>query len=207
MATVELMTDRDAEAVPAVKAVFDDIRAVRKSDFINNFWRALAHDPAQLARIWGQVKAIMGSPGALDPLTRDQVIEGLVAAIAPAAELTVAPARGPEEGALLGGKLSAIRGDQAQRLPLGHAGEAQLTGPADDELVALHGFAGGQVVDGPVQQRDKQAAHREVAPCLVRSHGQQKGRAAPVAIRSSSEAARVALTVDTMPPPARAISA
>jgi AhpD family alkylhydroperoxidase len=73
MATVKMMTDREAEAIPAVKAVFDDLRAVRKTDFINNFWRALAHDPAQLARIWGQVKAIMGAPGALDPLTRELI--------------------------------------------------------------------------------------------------------------------------------------
>lgn len=73
MATVVMMTDEQANAIPAVKAVFDDIRATRKSDFINNFWRALAHDPAQLARIWGQIKAIMGAPGALDPLTRELI--------------------------------------------------------------------------------------------------------------------------------------
>ncbi len=73
MATVRLMSDQEAETVPAVKAVFDDIRAARKSDFINNFWRALAHDPAQLARIWNQIKAIMGAPGALDPLTRELI--------------------------------------------------------------------------------------------------------------------------------------
>ena len=73
MATVRLMSDQEAEAVPAVKAVFEDIRATRKSDFINNFWRALAHDPAQLARIWSQIKAIMGTPGALDPLTRELI--------------------------------------------------------------------------------------------------------------------------------------
>jgi AhpD family alkylhydroperoxidase len=73
MATVKMMSDREAEGIPAVKAVFDDIRATRKSDFINNFWRALAHDPAQLSRIWGQVKSIMGTPGALDPLTRELI--------------------------------------------------------------------------------------------------------------------------------------
>ena len=73
MATVTMMTDEQANAIPAVKAVFDDIRATRKSDFINNFWRALAHDPAQLARIWSQIKAIMGTPGALDPLTRELI--------------------------------------------------------------------------------------------------------------------------------------
>lgn len=73
MATVTMMSDEQADAIPAVKAVFDDIRATRKSDFINNFWRALAHDPAQLARIWSQVKAVMGTPGALDPLTRELI--------------------------------------------------------------------------------------------------------------------------------------
>jgi AhpD family alkylhydroperoxidase len=73
MATVTMMTDEEANAIPAVKAVFDDIRATRKSDFINNFWRALALDPAQLARIWSQIKAIMGTPGALDPLTRELI--------------------------------------------------------------------------------------------------------------------------------------
>lgn len=40
MATVKLLNDAEAEAIPAVKAVFDDIRATRKSDFVNNFWRA-----------------------------------------------------------------------------------------------------------------------------------------------------------------------
>src|SRR5262245_39493867 len=73
MATVKMITDREAETVPAVKAVFDDIRATRKTDFINNFWRALAHDPAQLSRVWSQVKTIMGMPGALDPLTRELI--------------------------------------------------------------------------------------------------------------------------------------
>ena len=48
MSTVKLWTDAEVEADARVKAVFDDIRAVRKSDFVNNFWRALAHDPVQL---------------------------------------------------------------------------------------------------------------------------------------------------------------
>lgn len=73
MATVKLWTDAEAEANPAVKAVFDDIRATRKSDFINNFWRGLANDPVHLARIWGQLKAIMGGDGALDPLVREMI--------------------------------------------------------------------------------------------------------------------------------------
>ncbi|WP_043539789.1 carboxymuconolactone decarboxylase family protein [Salinarimonas rosea] len=57
---------------PAAKAVFDDIRATRGSDFVNNFWRALAHDPELLRRTWEGVKAVM-APGALDPLTKELI--------------------------------------------------------------------------------------------------------------------------------------
>ena len=64
---------QNPEADPRVQAIFDDIRATRKTDFINNFWRALANDPPALKRIWEQVKAIMGAPGALDPLTRELI--------------------------------------------------------------------------------------------------------------------------------------
>ncbi|WGD29825.1 carboxymuconolactone decarboxylase family protein [Ancylobacter sp. WKF20] len=73
MATVRLMSDEEAAANPAVAAVFDDIRATRNSDFINNFWRALAHDPAALARTWASLKAIMVADGPLDPLTRELI--------------------------------------------------------------------------------------------------------------------------------------
>jgi uncharacterized peroxidase-related enzyme len=73
MATVRLWTDEEAAADPAVKAIFDDIRATRKSDFINNFWRALANDPVALKRTWESLKAIMGGDGPLDPLTRELV--------------------------------------------------------------------------------------------------------------------------------------
>lgn len=73
MATVKLLSDAEIEKIPAAKAVIDDIRATRKSDFVNNFWRALANDPAGLARIWNQVKTIMGVPGAIDPLTREMI--------------------------------------------------------------------------------------------------------------------------------------
>ena len=69
MATVRLWSDAEVEGNPAVKAVFDDIRRTRKSDFVNNFWRGLANDPAQLKRTWESLKAIMVEPGALDPLT------------------------------------------------------------------------------------------------------------------------------------------
>ncbi len=70
MTTVNLVTD-DA-ASPEVRAVFDDIRATRGGDYINNFWRALALDPALLARIWQDVKTTMG-PGALDPLVKEMI--------------------------------------------------------------------------------------------------------------------------------------
>jgi len=73
MSTVKLFSDAEAEVNPAVKAVFDDIRATRKSDFINNFWRALANDPANLKRVWEQLKSVMTVEGALDPLVREMI--------------------------------------------------------------------------------------------------------------------------------------
>ena len=73
MATVRLWTDDEVEKDPAVKAVFDDIRRVRKSDFVNNFWRALANDTTTLKRIWESLKEVMGGEGALDPLTRELI--------------------------------------------------------------------------------------------------------------------------------------
>ena len=71
MATVKLLSDQEAAAIPAVQAVFDDIRATRKTDFINNFWRALANDPANLKRVWETLKSVMTVEGAIDPLTRE----------------------------------------------------------------------------------------------------------------------------------------
>jgi AhpD family alkylhydroperoxidase len=73
MATVKLWTDAEAEANPAVKAVFDDIRATRKSDFVNNFWRGLANDPVSLARVWGQLKSVMTGQTALDPVVQEMI--------------------------------------------------------------------------------------------------------------------------------------
>jgi AhpD family alkylhydroperoxidase len=55
-----------------VKAVFDDIRKTRDTDYINNFWRALANDPATLKRIWSGLKEVM-APGALDPLVKEML--------------------------------------------------------------------------------------------------------------------------------------
>jgi AhpD family alkylhydroperoxidase len=63
----------DLEADPRVKAVFDDIRATRKSDFVNNMWRYLAFDPALLERTWAEVKAVMAVPSTLDPLVKEML--------------------------------------------------------------------------------------------------------------------------------------
>ena len=60
------------EASPQVRAVYDDIMATRQTDWINNCWKALAHDPATLRRTWSSVKEIM-APGALDALTKEMI--------------------------------------------------------------------------------------------------------------------------------------
>ena len=61
-----------ADASPEVRAIYDDILATRKTDWINNFWKALANDPATLRRTWESAKQIM-APGALDPLTKEML--------------------------------------------------------------------------------------------------------------------------------------
>ena len=61
-----------ADAGPEVRAVYDDIMATRRTDWINNFWKALANDPVTLRRTWNSVKEIM-APGALDPLTKELI--------------------------------------------------------------------------------------------------------------------------------------
>ena len=62
-----------ANASPAVKAVYDDIMTTRQTDWINNFWKALAHDPVLLRRTWESVKEVMAPGGALDPLTKEMI--------------------------------------------------------------------------------------------------------------------------------------
>ena len=62
-----------ADASPEVRAVYDDIMATRQTDWINNFWKALAHDPATLKRTWESIKQIMSPGGALDPLTKEMI--------------------------------------------------------------------------------------------------------------------------------------
>src|ERR1700731_2520357 len=60
------------DASTEVRAVYDDIMATRKTDWINNFWKAIAHDPVALKRTWEDIKQIM-APGALDPLTKEMI--------------------------------------------------------------------------------------------------------------------------------------
>ncbi|MER8895384.1 carboxymuconolactone decarboxylase family protein [Mesorhizobium sp. M0676] len=73
MAATKLLSDAEVEKIPVAKAVFDDIRATRKSDFVNNFWRGLANDPALLKRTWDQVKVVMATESAIDPLTKEMI--------------------------------------------------------------------------------------------------------------------------------------
>ena len=70
MATARLIEYHDAS--PEVRAVYDDILATRKTDYINHFWKALANDPATLKRTWESIKQIM-APGALDPLAKELI--------------------------------------------------------------------------------------------------------------------------------------
>ncbi|WP_170420170.1 carboxymuconolactone decarboxylase family protein [Ruegeria arenilitoris] len=70
MATVHLLTDEEVSA--EALAVFDDIRATRNTDYVNSFWRALAHDPALLKTTWERLKTVM-APGALDPLVKEML--------------------------------------------------------------------------------------------------------------------------------------
>jgi AhpD family alkylhydroperoxidase len=70
MATYALMEYQDASA--EVRAVYDDIMATRKTDWINNFWKAIAHDPQLLKRTWESLKEVM-APGAIDPLTKELI--------------------------------------------------------------------------------------------------------------------------------------
>lgn len=70
MSTFELIEYQNAS--PEVRAVYDDIMSTRKTNWINNFWKAIAHDPVTLKRTWESIKQVMG-PGALDPLTKEMI--------------------------------------------------------------------------------------------------------------------------------------
>ena len=71
MTTISLTADPESD--PRVKAVFDDIRATRQTDFINNLWRYLAFDVTLLESTWAEVKRVMATPSSLDPLTKEMV--------------------------------------------------------------------------------------------------------------------------------------
>jgi AhpD family alkylhydroperoxidase len=70
MGTVPLVSDEAAGA--EARAVFDDIRAKRQTDYVNNFWRALAADPALLRATWDRLQEVM-APGTLDPLVKELI--------------------------------------------------------------------------------------------------------------------------------------
>lgn len=71
MATVT--APKDPESDPRIKAVFDDIRRTRGSDFINNVWRYLAFDPGLLEATWAEVKTVMATPSALEPKIKEMI--------------------------------------------------------------------------------------------------------------------------------------
>ena len=70
MATVKLLSDNELSS--EARAVFDDIRRTRQSDFVNKFWRALAHDPKTLRRTWESIQEVM-APGALEPKVKEML--------------------------------------------------------------------------------------------------------------------------------------
>jgi len=70
MSTLGLIEYKDAS--PEVKAVYDDIMATRKTNWVNNFWKAIAHDPVTLKRTWEDIKQVM-APGALDAVTKEMI--------------------------------------------------------------------------------------------------------------------------------------
>lgn len=70
MATVKLIEYGEASA--EVRAVYDDIMATRRTDWVNNFWKALAHHPPTLRRTWESIKEVM-APGALDPMVKEMI--------------------------------------------------------------------------------------------------------------------------------------
>ena len=80
MSTVRLLSDDEIRKSPEAWAVFEDIRATRKSDFVNNFWRALANDPPRMRSVWEQLKTVMMAEGELSPLVREMIYIAVSAA-------------------------------------------------------------------------------------------------------------------------------
>ncbi len=73
MSTVRLLSDDEIRRSPEAWAVLEDIRVTRKSDFVNNFWRALANDPPRMRSVWEQLKTVMMAEGELSPLVRELI--------------------------------------------------------------------------------------------------------------------------------------
>jgi AhpD family alkylhydroperoxidase len=100
------------DASPDVRDVFDDIRATRQTDYINNFWKAIAVHPPTLRQTWQQVKAVMAGPGELDPLVRELIYVAVSATngcdYCIASHTAAARAKGMTDGML--GELLAIVG-------------------------------------------------------------------------------------------------
>lgn len=123
----------EAEMSDAAQAVIADIKVTRNTEFINNFWRVLANDPALLARTWSSLKEVM-APGALDPLTKELLY--VAVSIANGCEYCIrshtaaARARGMSEAQL--GELLAVVGmaSETNRLATG------LQVPVDDAFLA-----------------------------------------------------------------------
>jgi AhpD family alkylhydroperoxidase len=61
------------DASPEVRLVYDDIKATRRKDWINNFWKVIAHHPPTLKRIWAAVKEVMGTPSSIDPVSKELI--------------------------------------------------------------------------------------------------------------------------------------
>ena len=122
MATFGLIEYNDAS--PEVRAVYDDIMATRKTDWINNFWKALAHDPALLKRTWEDTKQLM-APGALDAVMKEliylavSVTTGCPYCIA--AHTASARKKGMTDGNVprddVGGRVGQCQQSPGQRLP------------------------------------------------------------------------------------------
>lgn len=132
MSIVKILSD--AELSPAARAVVDDIRATRQTDFVNNFWRALAHDPETLARTWASLKEVM-RPGALDAKTKEMLY--VAVSMANACEYcirshtTAARAKGMTEAELM--ELVAIVGMASETNRMATA----LQVPVDDVFKAV----------------------------------------------------------------------
>jgi AhpD family alkylhydroperoxidase len=119
------------DAPPEVRAVYDDIMATRGTDWINGFWKALAHHPPTLERTWRDLKAVM-APGALDPLTKELIYLAVSATnsceYCIASHSAAARARGADDAML--GELFAVVGmaNETNRLAAG------LRVPVDDRF-------------------------------------------------------------------------